>query len=89
MLDPASVIAAVARRHVQRLELLDRVRLDADAHTLPHDLEEVDENPAAEQVVDLVLPRAVLAHQPPERGALVGGVVVDVQIGDRRDAARR
>ena len=43
--------------------------------------EQVDEDTAAQQIVDLVLARAEAAHEPFERGDLVGGVVVDVQVG--------
>ena len=67
---------------VQLLHGLDRVARDRGAERLAHDPEEVDEHLAAEEVVDLVLARAVLAHQAAERGALVGGVVVDVHAGE-------
>ena len=42
---------------------------------------EIDEHIAAQEVVHLVLARGVLAHQAAKRGALVGGVVVDVRAG--------
>src|SRR5207247_1332141 len=44
-------------------------------------LEQVDEDAAAEQVFELGLARSVTAHQPAERGDLVGRVVVDVHVG--------
>src|SRR3954452_21750875 len=46
---------------------------------LAHDLEEVDEDAPAQEVVDLVLARAIPAHQALERGGLVARVVVDVR----------
>ena len=62
------------------LELLQAVAGPRGAEAVAHDLEQVDEDAAAQQVVDLGLAGAVAAHQPPERGDLVGGVVVDVQV---------
>ena len=53
------------------------------AQALAHDLEQVDEHLAAEELVDLLLARRVRAHQPGERRRLVGGVVVDVHVGIR------
>ena len=47
---------------------------------MPDDGEEVDEDVAAEQVVDLLLARAVEAHQALEHDRLVGRVVVDVHV---------
>ena len=67
---------------VQLLHGLDRVARERGAERLAHDPVEVDEHLAAEEVVDLALARAVLAHQAAERGALVGGVVVDVHAGE-------
>ena len=43
-----------------------------DAQRLADDRVEVDEDLAAQQVVDLLLARAVQAHEPLERGRLVG-----------------
>ena len=60
------------------LEVLDRVARLRDAQRVADDGVEVDEDVAAEEVVDLPLARAVLAHEALERGHLVGGVVVDV-----------
>ena len=60
------------------LDLLDRVARHRRAQRLLRHAEEVDEHLAAEEVVDLLLARAVLAHEPRERGALVRRVVVDV-----------
>ena len=54
-----------------------------DAHRLADDLVEIDEDLAPQQVVELLLARGVLAHQPLQRGGLVGGVVVDVQVRPR------
>ena len=66
---------------VERLDRLDRVARGRGAERLADDAVEVDEHLAAEQVVDLVLACPVLAHEAGQRGALVGGVVVDVQPG--------
>jgi hypothetical protein len=63
---------------VERLDFLDRVARHREPQRLARDPEKVDEHLAAQQVVELVLPGAVLAHQPLQRGALVGRVVVDV-----------
>ena len=54
-----------------------------DAHRLPHDLIEIDEHFAPQQVVELVLARGVLAHQPLQGRHFVRGVVIDVQVGPR------
>ena len=51
-----------------------------DPQSLAHDRVEVDEHLAAQKIVDRVLARGVLAHQPLERGRFVGCVVVDVQV---------
>ena len=49
---------------VERLDLLDRVARQREPQRLADDAEEVDEHLAAQQVVELGLARAVLAHQP-------------------------
>ncbi len=72
---------------VELLDLLDRVAGDAGPQRLLHDAVEVDEQLLPQPVVDLALARRVLAHEAPERGALVRRVVVDVQVGV--DAAAR
>ena len=72
---------------VQLLDLLDRVARDAGPQRLPDDAVEVDEQLLPQPVVDLALARRVLAHEAPDRGALVRRVVVDVQVGV--DAAAR
>ena len=58
-----------------------------------HDGVEVDEDAVAQQLVDLVLAHAVPGREPEQGGRLVGGVVVDVQVGPlpapRRRASRR
>ena len=77
----AALHLGVALEAVERLDRLDRVARGRGAERLADDAVEVDEHLAAEEVVDLVLARPVLAHQPGQRGALVGGVVVDVQPG--------
>ena len=51
-----------------------------DPQRLAHDRVQVDEHVLAQQVVDLVLARRVLGHQPLQRGRFVGGVVVHVQV---------
>src|SRR2546429_6162931 len=71
---------------VERLDLLDRVAVEREPHRLANDAEEVDEHLAAQQVVELGLARAVLAHQPLQRGALVRRVVVDVHPREARAA---
>ena len=56
---------------VQLLDLLDRVARDAGAQRLPDDAVEVDEQLLPQPVVDLALARRVLAHEAPQRRALV------------------
>ena len=70
-----------AHEPVQRLDRLDRVALDRRAERLLDDAVEVDEHVVAQEVVHLLLARAVLAHEAAQRRALVGGVVVDVRAG--------
>ena len=82
---------AVARSRVapvELLELLDRVGALADAHALPHDGVEVDEDLVAQQLVELGLARGVLPDEPLERRRLVGRVVVDVHVGVARASGR-
>ena len=69
----------------ERLHLLQPVARPRGADAVADDAEQVDEDVAAEQVVELALARAVAAHQALERGDLVGGVVVDVQVGVARE----
>ena len=88
MLDPASRRSISRVEPVERLHLLDRVALDRGAERLADGAQQVDEDAAAEQLVDLVLARAVAAHQPLQRGRLVRRVVVDVQVRVARAAAR-
>ena len=45
---------ALADGHVELLDLLERVRLDGGPDALADDVEQVDEDVAAEQPVDLV-----------------------------------
>ena len=70
---------AFARRHVEHLEVLDGQARLGGANAFAHDLVQVHELLAAQQVVELRLARAVQRHQALERGGLVVGVVVDVQ----------
>ena len=85
---PPSLISALPLEVEEGLHLLEPVAGPRRAEAVADDLEQVDEDAAAEQVVELGLARAVAAHQPPERGDLVGGVVVDVHVGVRARAAR-
>ena len=73
---PAHLVSAL--EVVERLDLLDRVAVEREPKRLANDLEEIDQHPAAQQVVELGLTRSVLAHQPLQRRAFVGRVVVDV-----------
>ena len=57
-----------------------------DAHRLADHLVEIHEDFASKQIVELVLARGVLAHQPLERGDFVCGVVIDVQVWPPREA---
>ena len=79
-------LTSASPREEQLLDVLQRVRLDAGAQPLPHDLEQVDEHLAAQELVDLLLARRVRAHQPRQRRRLVGRVVVDVHVRERAPA---
>ena len=70
--------------HVERLELLDRVRPAAHPHRPLHDRVEVDEHAVGEQLVDGRLPHAVPRGDREEVRALVARVVVDVHVRVRR-----
>ena len=69
----------LALERQERLQLLQPVARPRDVQAAADDLVEVDEDAAPEQVVELGLARAVLAHQAAQRRDLVGRVVVDVQ----------
>ena len=75
----AALDARLALEPVERLDRLDRVARRRGAERLAHDPVEVDEHLLAQEVVYLALARPVLAHEPRESRALVGGVVVDVE----------
>ena len=76
----------VANEAVERLELFDRVALDAGSQRLSEHRVEVDEAFGAQQPIELVTARRVAAHQLLQRGRLVMAEVIDVQarIGGRR-----
>jgi hypothetical protein len=84
--EPAGHLTLV-RPAVERLDLLDRVRLLADPHRLPDDGIEVDEPLLAQQPVELRLADAVAAGQLLERGHPLGRVVVDVHLRIARRCA--
>src|SRR4029453_3815989 len=71
-----------AHEAVELLHPLDRVAGHRGAECLLRQAEEVDEHLAAQEVVHLLLARAVLAREARERGALVLRVVVDVHAGE-------
>jgi hypothetical protein len=66
---------------VEALDLLDGVARGGQAHGAAHDGVQVDEAVLAEQAIDLGFACAVGTHQPLERAALVGGVVIDMRAG--------
>ena len=74
--------------HVERLDALDRVVRLPDPQPLTHDRVEIDQDLPAQQPIDLLLTRRVQTHQPLDRGRLIRGVVVDVQVGEALAAAR-
>ncbi len=74
----------LAPEAVQRLELLDGVALDRRADALADGAEQVDEDAATEQRVDVVLARVVALAQAPHGGGLVRRVVVHVHVGVAR-----
>ncbi|CAG6996306.1 hypothetical protein PICSAR164_02549 [Mycobacterium avium subsp. paratuberculosis] len=67
--------------HVQRLERLEAERVRAHPNAPAHQGIQVDQCPAAQQFVDLVLAHPVAAGQPQQRGLLVRRVMVDVHVG--------
>ena len=75
------VAGSQLRTHVQRLQRLQAERLATGPNALAHNRIQVDQRPAAQQVVDLVFADAVAAGQPQQRRLLVCGVVVDVHVG--------
>ena len=89
-IDSSPFLTSVARIElVESFELLEAVAVFGDRERLAHDGEQIDQHLAAQQVVDLVLARAVLLREPPQRRLLVVGVVVDVHGRDTAAAARR
>src|SRR5580700_58782 len=66
----------------EALQFLDRVALDARADALPDDVIEIDEDPCTQQTVDFFFTRGVTAHEAFQGTGFVGGVVVNVQIGE-------
>ena len=69
-----------AGRHVELLDLLERVRLDRRTDALANDVEQVDEDIAAEEPVDFVDAGPVSLHQPLDGPRLVAAVVVDMHL---------
>ena len=65
---------------VERFKALDGVALDRCAHRLAHRPVEVDEHPASQELVDLLLARAMASGEALHSGRFVGRVVVDVQV---------
>ena len=80
MLEPGIAQVDLAREPVEDLHLLDRIALHGGTQRLPDGAQQVDQDAASKQVVDLLLARAVPAHQPLQGGRLVWRVVVDVQV---------
>ena len=81
VIESVAVVTApprVSRAHVERFELLQRVRAAAHAQAAADRRVQVDQDPVAQQLVDGVLADAVAAREPEQRRPLVGGVVVDV-----------
>ena len=69
------------REAEERFEILERVARDARAQGPAQDGVQIHEDAAAEEIVDLHLPRDVLGHEPLDRARLRAAEVVDVQIG--------
>ena len=67
--------------HVERFELLDRVRARPDPQRPADDRVEIDEHALAQQRVDLRLAHAVRGGHRQQMRRLVGRVVVDVHAG--------
>ncbi len=58
------IAGAQLRPHVERLQRLEAERLGADPNALAHQRIQVDQRPAAQQLVDLVLADPVASGQP-------------------------
>ena len=76
----------VALAHVQRLDVLQRIRLARGEERLLDDPVEIDEHFAAEQSVDFSLARAVPAHEALHCRRFIWRVVEDVHIRMRVQA---
>ena len=81
-LDRAEVLARLGQSlralvAEDRLELLDRVLLDARAERLTGDDVEIHEQAAPEHAIDLGLSRGVAAHEALQRAGLVRGEGLD------------
>ena len=82
--EPGLGDATLAFGHVEGLELLDRIALDARADSLADDVVvEVHEDAPAEEDVDLVFARRVALHQALEGTRLIAAVVIDCIDGSR------
>ena len=66
---------------VEHLEVLDRIPFYTCPQRSTNDAVEVDKQPRAQHAVDFGFAGAVTPHQAPQRCRLIGGVVVDVEIG--------
>lgn len=74
----------------ERLQILDRVALDARDEAPPHDGMEADEGAAAEQPIELDFPSREAPHEAFQCRGLVGREMIDVRAGitlARRDGS--
>ena len=69
----------------ERLNLFQRIALDAGAKALPHDRKQINEHGPAQQFVHRVFARRVRPHQLLERRILVGAIVIHVHSGVGRE----
>ena len=70
----------IAHIAIERLKALDRIAFYARPQPLAHDREQIHKPLAPQQLIKLVLARRVAPHQSLQRGGLVGGEMINVQI---------
>src|SRR5262249_2014601 len=78
-------LTSVRERHragklIKRLKFLDGVAFDACAYAMPDDGVQIHKQSGPQHVIDFVFPSRISAHQPLQRGRLVRGKMIDVEI---------
>ena len=68
--------------HIERLELLDRIRVLRDPHGGAHHGIQIDEHAGAQEVIDRLLADPIARRESQQCGPFISGVVVNVHIGE-------